>query len=229
MFSCFPNGRESRHSFNESTEFCHGMIFRYTGFKKSTWTNVFRKYMADWNIFGSREGVYHHFTYFPNEECAIGLRKVEEESPAVISTPDVYYSSICFEPDGTLEDNCKVCRCGKERDLLDDCPGFESPKIPLGKNRLEILQQLNRSESITILNSNPRRDERRLPLARSLFSYYAHILPQLFQSGDHNINCNIFNKLWTDEPERIKEYMEPMRGHQGEPISQRMRGREGGG
>lgn len=203
LYSCYPEDG-SDPGFTEDTEYCHGMIYRYKGFRHESWRNVARKALADADVMGSREGVWHHFTYFPKEKCAIGLRKTEDGGPPVISTPDVYVSNVCFEPDGiTLKDACQMCTCENS----EACPNFSSRREPLGDVRFDIMQKLKDSDVVDLKSGEDPPRERRLEVSGSRFSYGAHFMPKMTHKTNHDVNCNLFNKMWMNNPERIYSYI----------------------
>jgi len=194
------------------------MIFRYKGFAKESWRNVARKYLADADVCGSKEGVWHHFSYFPDRNCAIGLRKTSGSNPPVLSTPDVYKSHICFNEDGSIKDVCEMCTCEDKT----SCPKFESKRTKLGPERLRIMEMLRDSPVVSLGDGESPLRERRLEISSSVFSYGAHFMPTATHSTDYDVNCNVFNKLWEHEPERIFEYIDHMHHASGAPAQQVM-------
>ena len=203
LYSCFPETGEDL-GFDAETEWCHGMIFRYKGVKKESWRNVARKAIADMDVMGSKEGVWHHFTYFPEKRCAIGLRKTEHNGPPVISTPDVYVSNVCFEDDGvTLKEACQMCTCENS----EACPKFTSTREPLGDVRLDIMNRLRDAPIVDLKESNDPPREKRLEVTSSRFSYGAHFMPKMTHSTNYDVNCNLFNKMWMNNPAKINEYI----------------------
>lgn len=203
MFSCFPaveEGSKPEFPFNESTEWCRGTIFKYKGAKNDSLRNSFRKAMTK----SGMNDMSHIYIWFPDQDCSVGLRKIEarpdgNESPPVFSTPDVYKSHQCYEDGGVRKPECTDSLGGG---FAGGHVGDECVREPLGPVRLALMRKLSESgvENLPSRSGNTWQ-ERRLHLDRSSFSYLAHF------KGDPGtaMNCNRFAEQWVENPEKLFE------------------------
>ena len=207
IYDCFGNGdTEKPFTFDVDTHWCHGIIFKYKGYKKETWLNVLRKTVGDLAPkIGSQDLLYHHYIWFPEQQCSVGLRKINNNpnEPPVLSTPDVYKSHQCFNPASadstahTKKEGCADCNC----DGSSDCPGFDCEVKQLGSTRLAFLKALSHTEV------EKSKGEQRLQLSKAIFDYCAHMVPEGYSKKGAGLNCNLFHSLWASSPDKLLEFL----------------------
>ena len=96
-----------------------------------------------------------------------------------------------------------MCTCENS----EACPKFTSTREPLGEIRLDIMNRLRDSPVVDLKQSNDPPRERRLEVTSSRFSYGAHFMPKMTHSTNYDVNCNLFNKMWMNDPAKINEYI----------------------
>ena len=96
-----------------------------------------------------------------------------------------------------------MCTCENS----EACPKFTSTREPLGDVRLDIMNRLRDAPVVDLKESNDPPREKRLEVTSSRFSYGAHFMPKMTHSTNHDVNCNLFNKMWMNNPAKIDEYI----------------------
>ena len=203
LYSCFP--KDSHFPFNEDTRFCPRIIFKGKGKGDA----VAKVRSALRSVASSM--VFHHYIWFPDEECSVGLHKDlnHPQHYPVLSTPDYYRSAVCYTTKGksgkpTIKTTCT------EKDVQQKC-------VPLGSARLRILRRLWRSPQKNIKEGMTLR-ERSLPLLGAFFAYssqFSGTVAKLMHHGlsyalglndrdETPLNCNVFTSMFVNEPQKLE-------------------------
>lgn len=227
MFPCFSSDSFEMIEMNEETEWCPARIFRFDPSKKNnTKLNTLRNFFSYET--NTSPYVFHHYMWFPEHKCSIGLHK-NPGTPPILSTPDVYKSHICYNNDGSLKPACRDCTC----DNLQQCQGYQSTRQQLGAERLAILNVMKKGKLVSLQPSqssprnNPKKELQIQLKPNFAFKYSASFwgndysfFKKLGFKDENSINCHVFAQVWQKNPENLHKFLAPIAEAQTSPIAE---------
>eukprot|EP00940_MAST-03C_sp_MAST-3C-sp2_P002664 g2664.t1 len=197
---------EIQKQITADTRWCRGIIYKERAEDRKGRLDKVRETLGKHDM--TREWVWHHFIWFPELHCSAGLRQLKEDgAPPVFSTPDVYKSTVCYDgPEPTLKESCQVCTCddaSRESDICKASSERWEEKQKLGTDRFKFMKQLFDPSDPDLVTEDETSGERRLSLKATKFSYYAHLWRSTPFYNEEDMNCNVFNRIFDEEPGKL--------------------------